>query len=541
MQLHGSKELSPDPTRDGKSRQLSNSLVRLGITVILLASLLLSLSGCKVPKEPSVKEPEIVVNPKLVKTISVDGLIIPSDTVFQSLSPDQSFLLAANTGPEGSKLLLLPVTGEDTEPILVESVSKDWLTDTWFDFRPLGWISDDEFMYAKMGWQPSGDHEGERGACFVIGEVENATGQVSTDEVAFLPLSYYDSSLQILFLPQQGQIYMNNRTTIWRFDISERTLTALKDDLPDYLYRQPIPSPDGKFFVYELNEEERSGIFLFDTDTKKERPLLITGDTISFYPAWSFDGNYIAAYAVERKEDAEGTAWQDYNFFEGEDMPMNIGSSIVIVDTGGNIIDRIEMEDEYLHYFVWAQNQNVLGFLSGYLRDQEQFEEWMYLPVIFDTVWMGKITQDKKVDLVNLGNVPKDDEGDFMQISQIVFDPSCQGMYCNVYGNGTWYFSEHQEPIRIAEGPWTDWVDGKSPVYGGAVVGLADTTQGHKGFFLFEGPKATKFDEVECNWAMVVGFSDQYLAIFAGHSQGEYMSWPESGDLLIYQMLDGAD
>lgn len=514
------------------------------LAVMLTLSLAVSATGCLHSNEPEPEKPTVVVNPKLERTIPVDAMIITSDVVSEVLSPDGGLLLAAKTGSQGSDMLLIPIMDDSPHPTVVDSVPRDWLVDTWFDYRALGWLSEAEFLYAKMGWQPTGAHKGERGSCIVLGtltkEESGKQPDVSLEEIAFIPLSYHDSSLQIRVVPEKDEVYMNNNTTMWKLDVSERTLSVLKDDLPDYLYRQPIPSPNGDFYVYELNEGEKSGIFIFDTKTRTERPLLPTGDTISFYPAWSYDGKYIAAYTVERKPESTGTSWQDYLFFEGEDGPLNMGSSITVVDTHGNIVEDISVEGKYLRYFVWAHNQDSLAFLAGLPSEEESLGDWAYQTVVSDSVWVAKM-EGIQGSLTNLGSIPKDDTGSYMEISQMVFDAGGNGIYGNVYDDGTWHFSGTTEPTKVAQGPWTDWVDGKPPIYGNAMVGLVDTKEEKKGFFLFDGSQVTQFGEFECHWAMVVGFNDEYLIIFAGNpsdTKGDYLYQPESGNLLIYDMLD---
>lgn len=525
---------------DNKSRRWATSGSLFLLTLIIAFAAFAT--GCFHDDEPGPEPPTVVVDPRLEKTIPVDGMIVTSDTVSEVLSPDGRFLLAARTGTGGSDMLLIPIIGDISEPISVDSVSKEWLKDTWFDYRALDWLSSTEFLYAKMGWQPSGAHKGERGSCVVLGTItEGSSGEkpeISLEELVFVPLPNYDSSLQIRVIAEKNAIYMNNNTTMWKFDISEKSLSVLKDDVPDYLCRQPMLSPDGSFYVYEVNEGDQSGIFIFDTETRTERLLLATGDTISFYPAWSYDSKYIAAYTLERKPGSTGTSWQDYLFFEGEDGPLGIGSSITIVDTDGNIVENVTVEGKYLRYFVWAHNQDTLAFLAG-LPNEESEGDWMYQPVVSDSVWITRIS-GKQASVVNLGDIPKNDEGDYMEISQMVFDACSSGVFCNVYDNGTWYFSETEAPSKVIDGPWTDWIDGKPPIYGNAVVGLVDTDEGKKGFFLFDGSQVTQFGEFECHWAMVVGFNDDCLIIFAGNPSDEheeYIYQPESGNLLVYDMV----
>ena len=74
-------------------------------------------TGCFHDDEPGPEPPTVAVDPRLEKTIPVDGMIVTSDTVSEVLSPDGRFLLAARTGTGGSDMLLIPIIGGISEPI----------------------------------------------------------------------------------------------------------------------------------------------------------------------------------------------------------------------------------------------------------------------------------------------------------------------------------------------------------------------------------------------------------------------------------------
>ena len=94
------------------------------------------------------------MEPQLFRTTDVEGTLQTTDFPADSVSPDGSHFLAVKDDADGSHLVIMPVDGEYSETICIESVSKDWLSGSWFSYRPLGWTSDSEFVYAKVGWQP---------------------------------------------------------------------------------------------------------------------------------------------------------------------------------------------------------------------------------------------------------------------------------------------------------------------------------------------------------------------------------------------------
>lgn len=531
-------------------------LVR-AMAIVLVASSLTGMAGCTI----LARKPVTVVEPQLLRTTDVEGTLQTTDFPADSVSPDGSHFLAVKDDADGSHLVIMPVDGEYSETICIESVSKDWLSGSWFSYRPLGWTSDSEFMYTKVGWQPSGAHKSERGVALVIGRLsglpgksqsetkpgtDGQAGQTSTEEAAFFALPYRDSSLQTLFLPGQKQVYLNNNTTIWQFDIAEKSLTVLKSDLPDYIYRRPIPSPKGDYFVYELNEKDKSGIFIFNTATGEEKPLLPNGDTMSFYPAWSFDGKYIAAYTVGKKEGASRTAWHNYMLFEGEDTAQSIGSSITVVDREGTVVDTIQVEGKYLQNFRWSQNDHTIGFLAGSAQPSQGENSGLPSSVLGEGVWMARIGKSSKQAEapVYLGDIPRDANGTLPYSSLITFGPDSKGIFCNVYENGAWFFAENGKPVKVVDGLWPGFDGETAPVYGNSVVALVSVEESGKEFWILNADQATKFGEVKGPWAWVVANSDSKLIIFCGDvsvtsdNATDYpMAFPRKGKLAVYSML----
>lgn len=517
----------------------------------LLACLLIGLTGCS----RIVPEPQLVVEPRLTGTAEIEGVIRMADLPADLCSPDGKFFLAVEENAGGCHLKVVPLDGDYKDAIPVDSVSKSWTSGFWFDYRPLGWTSEAEFVYAGVGWQPSGEHKGERGVSLVIGRVPQGAGDESgegagqakatTEEIGFFLLEYGSGSLETLFLAGQKKVYLNNNTTIWVLDIAGKNLTVLKEDLPDYAYRHPIPSPTGDYFVYELNEDEKSGIFILDTKTKEERPLAVNGDTMSFYPAWSPDGKYVAAYIVDKKEGATGTSWRDYLLFEGEDTAQSVGSGITVFDAAGNIAATIKVEGKYLHGFCWAADSRTLGFVAGSARIPETGDESAPMgSVLYESIWLARIDQASKgaVTPVRLADIPKDDQGEPRYAALAAFDPDAAGVYYNVYRQGIWYCSQKADPVKLSDGRWTRWEGSPPRMFGDSLVALVDREPG-KEFLLFDKGEATQFGESDGSWVWLAACSESKIVLFVGNVPAEDDSapfppaYPKSGKLMVYDML----
>lgn len=505
------------------------------------------MAGCS-PQETT---PVVIVEPQLIVETAVEGFIVNSDLSEHLVSPDGSYFLAVRNDGLGSYLGVFPIDVVDEEAsgeIPVESVSREWLLASSFSYWPLGWTSDTEFVYAKVGWQPAGTHKGERGVALVVGRFDRNSGTVSADEEAFFELPYRDSVLRTLFLPERNQVYLNNNTTIWRFDVAQRQLAVLKSGLPDYVYRQPVPSPDGNYYVYELNEKDKSGIFIFDTTTLEERPLLPNGDTMSFFPAWSYDGKYIAAYTIPRKEGATGTAWHDYGLFVGEDTAQSIGTSITVVDTGGNLVATIGVEDKYVQDFLWSHNDHTIGFVtSTEAESHSPDDEWLYRLTVCDSVWMARIGQASGTEAtIHLGNIPNTGDSEIPPHTlPVTFGVKSQGVYCHVYRSGIWYFGQGDDPARLVDGRWPG-MEAQTPlVYGNSIVALIDSGENKSEFYLFDGGNATKFGESDSFWTWIIAHTGEKLILYRGVTESdapvEYWPYPENGRLDVYNMIKPQD
>ena len=129
------------------------------------------------------------------------------------------------------------------------------------------------------------------------------------------------------------------------------------------------PSPNKSQFVYQFFEPERRGIYLLDVATGTETCLAKAGETFSFGPLWSPDGQHIAFYTANAKDDAPASGRYDilaekYDIIEGEDAPAPLASAIGVVTAAGRKITQLAVPDMKAAMFTWASDSEHLAFLG---------------------------------------------------------------------------------------------------------------------------------------------------------------------------------
>ncbi|MGE5484317.1 MAG: hypothetical protein ACM3X4_04775 [Ignavibacteriales bacterium] len=307
----------------------------------------------------------------------------------ETMSPDGRWVLATQTDTAGVKMVALPLDGAAGDPRILHSADRAWTSNNVFGYYSLGWLSGTQCLFATQGWQNTGPHKGQRGVAIFAGDV--AKDPASVEEVGFIALP--DGSLNSgILIPERKKAYLHVPRTIWEFDAANNRLRQVKSDLPSYdgLFF-PKPSPDGRYYVYDIREDDAYGIYLLDTETGQQRPLLPAGETMSFYPFWSPDGKYIAAYTVYKKQGAKATQpgqaidWADYDILEGEDGPQSASDAITVVDLDGKVAHTIKVEGKKLSTFRWGPGSNAIGFLTGNVGTAGGGVE----QVIHDGVWLA--------------------------------------------------------------------------------------------------------------------------------------------------------
>lgn len=416
--------------------------------LIIITMCLVLIAGCSSPeKEPVV----MVLDPSIKKTIPI---VADVWTPFneQVISPDGEYLLAlryAFLSPTTS-ILAIPLTDDSAEIIEMTSAEREWVMNNFFEYNPIGWISDNECIFTAFGWQPAGPNKGERGLAIFIGnpEIHDSTEQVGFME--FPPDSGVFKSA--ILIPEQEKLFIHISSQIWEFDTGNRELSLIKDGLPIYdgLFF-PKLSPTGEYYVYQIHEENQEGIYILDTATGTQRPLLPSGDNMYFHPTWSPDGQYIAAYCVSRKRGHTGTGWWEYNVLEGEDGPQPAGDSIAVFDVQGNKIAGFTVENHLVSNFRWAQNSGSLAFFAGSPGESRYpGEKWLNI----ESVWLGDIL-NVTTKLAELNTNGKDSMPLWIYPAAINYQGN--GLYYEIYtedGPELWYTSTTQPASKILDGSW---------------------------------------------------------------------------------------
>lgn len=489
------------------------------------------IAGAPVPEpgpEPQAGAPPQTETPpvpeaKLVKSWEVDGSIWYGDPR-GLISPDEKHLIVHLTGDDGIRLVAFSLDGSEPRGVALHAADKKWIQNYAFGYRPLGWITDKQFIFAAFGWQNSGPHKGKRGVALLVGDVEKG----SSEEVAFVGLP--EGLLwRATFLREKNKAYFHVSGAIWEYDATRRALKRIKGDLPTYdrLFF-PKLSPTGDHFVYELHEPGENGIFILDTATSEERPLLPNGETMSFYPSWSRDGKLVAAYTVNRKKDApSGTSWQAYDLLEGEDGPQPVGSMITIADLEGRILKKIEVDGKWVSAFVWGSRGGAVGFVAGTVREASpSFPMASFVP---DSVWVAEVRGDAPP--VKLADIQREGAGKPPFVVPVALSPDERGLFYNVYGEENWkafHASRAPSPGSAAPAPVPVASNGglaqqETPViYGDYMVGVITGRRGETSEFSVwflgssEKRKVAEFTGSRFTHTAVIGYSERLLAIANG-------------------------
>jgi len=328
----------------------------------------------QVPQEPA-KVPTTTDQAefKEIHSYEIDGQLWTLNPG-QTISPDSRWVLATQTDADGTRVIALPLAENPAGAQVLHSADRNWTENRLFGYYPLGWTSPRRCLFLVQGWQNAGPHKGKSG--IAIYESDLGDRGAITDEVAFIELR--NGMVKSAFLVTgTKKVYLHVSKTIWECDLNSRKTRVVADGLPVYdgLFFVK-PSPDGRYFAYDLYEDGAHGVYILDSETGVQRPLLPTSETMSFFPAWSPDGKYIAAYTVRKKSkpqeaSGQGPLWQSYDVLEGEDGSQPVADAITVVDTTGRVVQTIRVEGQKVGYFRWGPRSNAIGFLSGSVQTVE--------------------------------------------------------------------------------------------------------------------------------------------------------------------------
>jgi len=471
------------------------------------------------PDKPVEPSPAGEVEFKEIASYEVDGelwTINFKDTV----SPDGKWVLATQSDAKGVRMVALPLDGKAGEARALHYADREWTSNHMFGYYPLGWVSETQCLFVVQGWQNIGPHKGKRGVAVFRGDVGKDPAAV--EEAGFIALS--EGLLNSGgFFPAQNKAYLHVPKAIWEFDAANNGLKKIKGDLPTYeglFYAKQ--SPDGRYFVYDIREKDAYGIYLFDTQTGRQEPLLPAGETMSFYPFWSPDGKYVAAYTVKLKKDVKApgpgqpVVWQDYDILEGEDGPQTACDSITVVGLDGKIAQSIRVEGKKISTFRWGSGSNAIGFTAGRIGTGAGGVE----QVIHDSMWLtssGDALKDgASGEPFKVVDIAPAKEGENVYVMVDTVDSDGGGIIYTEYGDDK-IFTKHvrlessrAEPDAVEAG-FEGW--GMEYLSNDPMVGVLSNPQ-WSAVYAFQPRGWNEVARFEPNrQTLVLGYNDDVLAV----------------------------
>ena len=270
------------------------------------------------------------------------------------VSPDGKYLLA---NMEGSIRTLPLAPGLEMKTLY--SAPQD--TFQRIACMPVGWLTPDRCLFVAPGRGESGQTKA--ADTVVLYEGDPGSGNCS----AITSFAFPQGLLRrVAFDISAGKVFLHVSGAIWEMDVAARTSKPVRSDLPmwDGLF-QAIPSPSGRFFIYNMPMEGHTALTLLDTRDKTERDIHESALGWSFYPQWSPDGRYAAAFLAGKKEGSPGARSTDFEVIPSEDGPYPTAKALAIYDTQTGSCHVVRVESEWLSYPTWSPDSKKLLFLSG--------------------------------------------------------------------------------------------------------------------------------------------------------------------------------
>ncbi len=518
---------------------MSSSKPKIGMAVCCMILVSVYLIGCTQTSPNMVT----VVDPTELARLEFKGQWVTTDKT-KCVSPSGEYLLAAVQGitTETMSAIPLPPKGEGEgvtpvtslgESINFYSVDTTWTKNNLVQWLPVGWLSDEKCVFVVHGWFNQGEHQGERGTSVMIGDL----AQNLTSPIAFIESPIQGKTVDDLVLSDTGKLILRISNDIWVVDLESGEKTLLRDDFPDYgtLFYLAI-SPKGDYAVYNLNQDDKLGVFIMDLETGEEKPLLPAGETLSFYPAWSPDGKYIAAYTASALPDASGQGLQLYKLLPGEDGPMPAAQNIVIADTMGNVVKTIALGpkddgmDQFLFQNIWLADSKNIAFVSA----DVVLGKWGEVKTLeYAKAWIADVeSQEDPVMRCDLRDTQENDDHRISYIFSSLSLPQGNGMLLSLgYPDNAsvWQIPQEGDPQKLTDGWWQ--TPRFQPYFQDGVVGAVRTSDGAVGVWWANAQDSLKFDETDMNEISIVAHTDKIFITMAH----DYMT--NDSVITIYDML----
>lgn len=515
---------------DTSSLGVGPLLSRAKRAVATVAALLLAaslLASCSSPAP----EPKLVLNPAVQATRATAGNLYARDMT-QAISPDGKFILVEQRDKQAIKMVAMPLDSE-AKDVVFTTIDPDWASNNYVWLPPIGWTSSTQCIYLVSGWQNQGPHKDKRGISVMMGD----TGKGAAEEAAFIDMPGGDFR-EAMVVAARSKVYLWVSGALWEFDYSKKALRQVVAGLPTYdgLFNFEM-SPTGEYAVYDLHEADRNGLYILDIATGKERPLLPTGETMSFLPRWSPDGKHVVAYTVDQKPDAaQRESWDKFEVYQGEDGPMPIASQLTILDPQGAVVKTVRVEGRQLMYATWAQDSKTLGFFTATAAAPQsgapQYTEGPSSNLTPEGAMLRDFTRtDGPVLLCTLNDLP-DFRGTLATMYPSFVEPAGKGMFFTAFNqekSQLLYASNSKAPVKIADGTWL--YSGLEPRYDDYIFGVVSTgTKSTAALVGAAGSKTLMEFDSSMSQMSVLGYTKDLLVVV----KEDYPA--ETGTLTVYKM-----
>ncbi|MGE5542347.1 MAG: TolB family protein [Bacillota bacterium] len=469
-----------------------------------------------------------------MKETKVDGWIWTANPR-QAISPRGDYALLVRRAASGDAVIAMPLGAGDDGVVTLHTADAVWIREHSPEYNPehypLGWIDDTRCLFAIYGHQSTGPHQGERGVSIWMGDVNLA----SSKETAFIPLAegLFKSGRLI---SQKGKAYLHVTAAIWEYDVRKDGLRVVSGGMPTYdgLFR-PRLSPDGRYYAYDLHEQRGNGVHVLDAGTGTEMALLLNGETASFYPSWSPDGRYVAAYTCRLKKGASPRPGyteesEIYNMLPDEDGPQPVSDCITVVRPDGTIVRTIEVKGKTVSRFVWGARSDVIGFVAGtvVVVPGKSREEQGGMKFIADSVWIARVAGGEGTgtegDPICLADIEPAAPGEDRGVTVAAVEPDGKGVLYLEWRNDAWSFNrvrmgDPRGASRMAEGRVAG--GGVCPVFGDSVAALVENRES-VGVWVFDplgAKEIARFEPEGSVW--VCGYNNDTLVVTSDGRQGE--------------------
>lgn len=284
-----------------------------------------------------------------------------------SLSPNQEYVAAAKNSGNSVGVTFVPLNGSAAQVELValsapESSGANQQNQLSLVAFPVAWLDNDACLIAVSGDFTVGSHSGKRG----ISLWKASPGKRSIEEIGFQECEGYYG--EAIYLSEKGKVYFNMLTCLLEYDLGAGTFKTLVSDIvsPHTFFTGRI-SPDGKYFAYETQSQDKSGVFVFNISKGEEVKLEFEKGTRGFYPYWSPDGSMLSAYFVNMKPnipEVSSETWEMYDYLATEEGPASAGAGVTFFRPSGEKIGSLSMQDVYVAHLAWSQDSKTIAFVT---------------------------------------------------------------------------------------------------------------------------------------------------------------------------------